>query len=137
MDIKKFNKPIHFTCPKCKTDFEFNGGQLVKRKNQLKEEITVLQARMQNHKSEYGKDKYYQKLVVQKKEKEAQLQQIKTQVQIASEQSEIHLFILFKKECRKLLGDEVVNKLLEECEQELSYRAYDTAIQNHNNFNGV
>ena len=137
MDMKKFSKPIHFTCPKCHADFEFAGGTLVKRSDDLKKEIAVLMARMQSHKNEYGKDRYYKNLVRQLQEKQAQYREIKSQVQLASEQSEIHLFILFKKACKKKWGDEVIDKMLIECEQELSYRTYDMAIQNHNNFNGA
>lgn len=137
MDVSKYNKPIHFTCPKCRADFEFDGGKIVRYKNDLKYEISVLKARMQNHRNDYGKDGYYFKLAKQLKEKEAQYSQAKQAVQMASEQSEIHLFILFKKECKKRFGDEIINKILAECEQELSFRVYDMAKQDHNTFSGM
>lgn len=134
MDLKKYKKPIHFTCPKCKADFEFAGGEIMRQKNELLEDIKVIKARMQNHRNEHGKDGYYFKLVKQLNDKEAQYQKAKHAVQIASEQSEIHLFILFKMECKRRFGDEVINQILEECEQELTYRVYDMAIQDHTNF---
>lgn len=137
MDIKNVRKPIHFTCPKCHADFEFNGGDIVRRKNELREELNILLAKMQTRRNEYGKDSYYKHLSKLMKDKQVEYGKAKKAVQIASEQSEIHLFILFKAEMRKLLGDEVVDKILQECEDELSYRVYDMAIQNHNNFDGA
>lgn len=137
MDFGKFKKPIHFTCPKCHTDFEFAGGDIVRRKNELANEVGIIKAKMKTHRNEYGKDKYYHNLTKQLQDKENQLRQAKQAVQIASEQSEIHLFILFKKACKQKFGDEVVNKMLEECEAELSYKVYDMAVQKFNNFNNL
>lgn len=137
MDISKCKKPIHFTCPKCHSDFEFAGGDIVKRKNELANEIGIIQAKMKTHKNLCGKDKYYHNLDKQLKDKMNQLREAKQAVQLASEQSEIHLFILFKKACKEKFGVELVNKMLEECENELSYKVYDMAIQKFNNFNNL
>jgi len=137
MDVGRFKKPIHFTCPKCHADFEFAGGEIVKRKNEVAHDVALLLSAIQKEKAEHGKTTRLKRLNVKLSEKQAELQRMKTAVQIASEQSELHLFILFKKECMKRFGEEVIVKMLEECEQELSYRVYDMAIQNHNNFDGA
>lgn len=137
MDLRKFNKPIHFTCPKCRTDFEFNGGKLAQQKADMAYQITVIKAKMQAHRNEYGKDKYYYSLARKEKELTAEYTKIKKLVQLASEQSEAQLFILFKKECMARFGKEEVIKILKECEQEMSYRTYDMAIQDHNTFDGM
>ena len=92
---------------------------------------------MATHKAEYGKDKYYQKLVKQLADKKVQFSIAKEQVQIASEQSEIHLFILFKKACKREFGDEIINKLLIECENDLMYKTEELMKQNHTNFEGA
>lgn len=137
MDVSKFRKPIHFTCPKCHSDFEFAGGDIVRRKNELQMEIGIIQAKMKTHRNSYGKDKYYYNLNKQLQDRQNQLRVAKQAVQLASEQSEIHLFILFKKACKEKFGDEVINNILEQCESELSYRVYDMAIQKFNNFNNL
>lgn len=137
MDIKKYNKPIHFTCPKCGADFEFNGGQIVKEREALKQEILVTNARMQAHKEEYGKDGYYKKLVRRHGELVARKHEIDIAYRQACEQGEQQLFIIFKKLVMKRLGKEETVKLLKEAEDDLSYNTYDSAIQNHNRFNGL
>ncbi len=138
MDISKFNKPIHITCPKCHTDFEFAGKDLVREKNRLKNEIGIIKAKMRTQNLNYGKNnKYYKKLTKQLEDKLNEYRVVKQNVQLACEQSEIQLFILFKKMCKERFGDEVVNKMLIECENEMSYRIYDLAKQNHTNFDGV
>lgn len=137
MDIRKVNKPIHFTCPKCRTDFEFNGGKLAQKKADMAYQIQVLKARMQTHRNRYGKDGYYHKLVKEEKELEAEYSKIKRLVQLACEQSENQLFILFKKECMARFGKEEVIKVLKDCEDQMSYRTYDMAIQDHNTFDGM
>lgn len=137
MDVSKYKKPIHFTCPKCHSDFEFSGRDVVKRKNELQMEIGIIQAKMKTHRNLHGKDKYYYNLNKQLQDKLNQLREAKQSVQLASEQSEIHLFILFKKACKEKFGDEVINNILEQCESELSYKVYDMAFQKYNNFTNL
>jgi hypothetical protein len=137
MDLSKYNKPIHFTCPKCRADFEFNGGDLVRQKNQISEEMQVLTAKMQACKEEQGKNEYYHRLVRRYEEKKSQLMALKHAIQLASEQSEVQLFILFKKECMRRYGKEEIIKILKECENEMCFRTYDMAIQDHNTFDGM
>lgn len=137
MDLKKYSKPIHITCPKCHYELEFAGKQIVAEKNELADDIKTIKARMQTHRNEYGKDKYYYGLLKQLKEKEAQYTRVKQLAQFVSEQSEIHLFILFKMACKKKFGEEVINKMLEECEDELVYRTDELAKQKYTNFTGA
>lgn len=136
MDLKKYNKPIHFTCPKCHADFEFNGGELARRKEELGHEQHVLLAKIAAEKNRNPgiKTPYYRQLVKRLEESRANYSEIKSAVRLASENAELQVLQAFKKEIRRRLGDEVVNKILAECEAEMSFNDYDTAIQNHNNF---
>lgn len=137
MDLKKYTKPIHITCPKCHYELEFAGKQIMSDKNELADDIKTLKARMQTHRNEYGKDKYYFSLVKQLKEKEAQYIRVKQVVQFVSERSELHLFILFKTACKKKFGEEIINKMLKECEDEMVYKTDDLAKQKFTNFTGA
>lgn len=139
MDLKKYNKPIHFTCPKCHADFEFAGGEIVKQKNDIHQHLMIVNAKIQTElKRKHGhKTPYYYDLMKQAEDLKTQYSAIKKAAQLASEQSEIHLFILFKIACKKRWGDEVINKMLKECEEELVFKNYDMAIQKHNNFEGA
>jgi len=137
MDLSKYSKPIHITCPKCHYDLEFNGGKYVSEKNELADDIRTLKARMQTYRNEYGKDGYYYRLVKQLKDKEVQYSRAKHMVQLLSEQSEINLFCLFKKVCMKEFGEEKITKMLQECEDELVYRNSEIRKQNHTNFEGA
>lgn len=137
MDLNKYSKPLHFTCPKCHADFEFAGGKAMREKTELAKEIEVIKAKMQTHRNQYGKDGYYRKLVKEFQDRSARYTEVKQIVQLASEISELQLFYAFKKECKRRFGEEVINKILEECEEALSYRVYDMAIQNHTNFDGA
>lgn len=137
MDLSKYSKPIHITCPKCHYELEFNGGKVMAEKNELADDIRTLKARMQTHRNQYGKDSYYYSLLKQLKEKETHYIRAKQMVQLLSEQSEINLFILFKKACMKEFGTEKITAMLQECEDELVYRTSEMAKQNHTNFEGA
>lgn len=136
MDVSKYRKPIHFTCPKCRSDFEFAGGKLVKEKNELAQRLSVIEAKMQNRRNECGKDAYYYKLLKEKKDILPRYTAVKQAVQLASEQSEIHLFIMFKKRLCEKYGKEEIIKLLQEFEDDLSYTTEELMRQKYNNFSG-
>lgn len=134
MDISKYKKPIHITCPKCHYEYELNGGQIIAEKNRLLDDFMTLKAIAQHHRNTYGKNKKYKELLKDLKTAEVKYIRAKQMVQFAAEQSEIHLFILFKKMCIEKLGKDEVIKMLEECENELSYRTDELAKQRFNNF---
>ena len=134
MDLSKYSKPLHFTCPKCHADFEFNGNKAAREKAELSREIEIIKAKMQTHRNQYGKDGYYRKLVKQLQDKNARYSEVRQLVQMGSETGELQKYALFKKKCKQRFGEEVINELLNECEEELSYRIYDMAIQDHTNF---
>lgn len=135
MDLSKYYKPIHITCPKCHYELEFAGKKIVADKNELEDEVNTLRARIQAHVNKYGRDQYFYNLLKQLKEKETHLVRAKHLVQLIEEQTELQLFIIFKKACIKEFGEEKINKMLKECEDELVYRTDDLAKQKYTNFN--
>lgn len=134
MDLSKYKKPIHITCPKCRYEYELNGGQIMAEKNILKDEFLTLKAKLQHHRNTCGRDKKYKEMLKDLKTVEVKYIRAKQMAQLASEQSEIHKYILFKQMCAEKLGNDVVIKMLKECEDELSYRTADLAKQRFNNF---
>lgn len=137
MDPRK-NKPIHFRCPKCGADFEFNGGQIAREKEELGQAIHVLNAKMQAHKQEHGtKDPYYAKLKRQKAELEARSAVVKSQYKLAAEQGEVQKLQIFVDLVKSELGKDKTVKLLKEAEDSMCYRNYDMAKQKYNTFNNL
>ncbi len=134
MDISKYSKPIHITCPKCGHELEFNGKDIIADKMRYKDEMLTLKARMQTHRNEHGKDGYYAKLLKQYDDALVRYQRAKQMAQLASEQSEIQMFCMFKKACMEEFGKEKIISMLEEIEKEISYRTEELMKQKYNNF---
>ena len=137
MDLSKYYKPIHITCPKCHYELEFAGKKIVADKNELEDEVNTLRARLQAHKNKYGRDQYFNNLLKQLKEKEAQYTRAKHLVQLLEEQTELQVFSIFKKACMKEFGEEKINKMLKDCEEQLVYNTDDIAKQKYTNFTGA
>lgn len=137
-------KRIHITCPKCHHDYQFDGDALFQEKRRLAEELTVINAKISAYRDEHDcsknalkYDSYYKRLVRRKNEIQAQYSVAKTDVANASHIAELDIFIAFKKKLFDIYGKETIMAILDECEEEMNYRDYDLAKQNHTNFNNV
>lgn len=138
MDLSKHNKPIHFKCPKCGYDLHFNGSALIRKKADLINEKHIIMAKMATYKANGGiKDEYYKKLIKKNADIDTQIASIKNQISFAADEGERQMFIAFKKACKRKWGDEVINQMLIDLEDDFSYSDYDMAIQNHTNFDNV
>ena len=143
MNLEGKNR-INIMCPKCHYEYSFNGNALFQKKRKLSEELSVIKAKISAYRAEHDcskealkYDSYYKNLIRRKNELEAQYSVAKTEVANASNIAEIDLFIAFKKKLFEKYGKEEMMKIIEECEEEMQYRDYDMAVQNHTNFENV
>lgn len=139
MDIR--SKPrINICCPKCHHEYFFNGDKLNQQKNELKEEMSVITARINAYKSEHfsvKQDPYYKSLLRRKAEINVQYSKAKNDVANACNIAELELFIIFKKRLMEIYGKDEIVKILKECEEDMLGNSNETRIQRYSNFQNV
>ena len=142
MNIKG-KKRINIVCPKCHYEYLINGDALHHRKMALAEEIEVIKSKIVAMKAEapnkeaLNRDPRYRSLKRRYNEVMANYMAVKNDIKNAADLSELDIFVAFKKKLKNLYGNDFVNDLLKECEEEMQYNDYDMAIQKYNHFDGV
>ena len=133
-------KPIHLRCQKCGYDFSYNANYVERNIDTLKKEITQIVEQLTQFKAEHpdarerNANKWYQSAKKAQVIKTKELSELKNYRKIAEQEIKLQTYYAFRRKVAEIIGNDKMIELVRECEKEMAYHDYETAVQKHNNF---
>ena len=138
MDLRQ-SKPVHLRCPKCGHDYAVNTNRIEEDYANAKTKVASLKSEIERLKAMgyTKKSPAYKRISTLYADAQAQCAAIKKVRKALNTEMELQKYEIFKDLVKGILGNEKTIELLQEVEEEMTFREYETAVQKYNRFDGV
>lgn len=139
MDTRKIYKPVHLRCEKCGYDITYNAGQVTREIEVLGNEILSINKQLASFKAQHTKkecqeSQWYKNAIKALNIKKGQMAELKQVRKHGDMEVKLQSLQEFVNRCKEEFGRERVIELLQECENDMVYHDYETAIQRYTDF---